>query len=481
MMLRFVLLVGGVVVVGVFGISGCGSRANATFCCLSVESCAEFESTPITTCTNSESPYCDDTGQYGPRHTCIPDPLSSPCSIAADCTNPERPYCVDRRCVACEDNGSCSASAPVCDANARSCGPCTSEADCAGRSEAAHCLMTTGACVGCVNSSQCTEATAPICDATTQACRRCSADAECTSNVCDRDAGACVPEANAIYLSPTGQASGSCTRASPCSTFALGLAQVGGARNVVKAAPGTYSGKAVIDGITVTILGDGATLQAAAIDQTVVTVTNAANATINGLTISGATGPATAVGVRCDPASTLRLRRSTVKRSTGGGISINSCEYSLVNNFIVGNGSSSGFGGVQIVSVASPGLHDFAFNSVAGNNGPSGTATGVACGLVSTPLSFTSSIVYDNAVVGGGTQIGGAMCTWTYSDIGQPNTGITNINQDPKFKDINNGDLHVQAGSPVIDRADSAATTRDDIDLDTRPSGAGFDIGADEL
>ncbi|MFB1490792.1 choice-of-anchor Q domain-containing protein [Thiocapsa sp. C2-2m] len=53
---------------------------------------------------------------------------------------------------------------------------------------------------------------------------------------------------------------------------------------------------------------------------------------------------------------------------------------------------------------------------------------------------------------------------------------------DPMFVDAASGDLHLQAGSPVIDRGDDTAPElpATDIDGEARISGAAVDIGADE-
>jgi hypothetical protein len=54
----------------------------------------------------------------------------------------------------------------------------------------------------------------------------------------------------------------------------------------------------------------------------------------------------------------------------------------------------------------------------------------------------------------------------------------TDINGDPKFVSVS--DLHLQASSPAIDRADASNYPATDIDGAPRPLGAGPDMGADE-
>ena len=54
-----------------------------------------------------------------------------------------------------------------------------------------------------------------------------------------------------------------------------------------------------------------------------------------------------------------------------------------------------------------------------------------------------------------------------------------NLWADPAFVDPDNGDYRIGAGSAAIDAGVDAGVTTD-IDGETRPFGAGYDIGADE-
>ncbi|HSK04591.1 MAG TPA: choice-of-anchor Q domain-containing protein, partial [Kofleriaceae bacterium] len=98
---------------------------------------------------------------------------------------------------------------------------------------------------------------------------------------------------------------------------------------------------------------------------------------------------------------------------------------------------------------------------------------------VAMPIVLTNSVVYDN---GTGTQVEGANCSWTYSDIGPTAvSGTGNINAPPMFVDSMQGNFHLQSSSPAKDAADPAASLAVDIDGDTRPQGDGRDMGADEI
>src|SRR5207344_956820 len=138
------------------------------------------------------------------------------------------------------------------------------------------------------------------------------------------------------------------------------------------------------------------------------------------------------------------------------------------NNFIVNNGSpTAAVGGVLISQIMAGGAHDFEFNTVGANQAASSVTPGVVCSAVATPLVFSSSIVYGNGVA---TQVEGANCSFSYSDVGPQTVGGTaNINMDPKFSNTSTFDYHLMTGSPCFDAADPAATVNVDIDGDPRP------------
>jgi len=58
--------------------------------------------------------------------------------------------------------------------------------------------------------------------------------------------------------------------------------------------------------------------------------------------------------------------------------------------------------------------------------------------------------------------------------------GTNYITGNPLFVNANGGDFHIQKNSPAIDRGSSIGAPAVDFDGKSRPSGAGYDIGAFE-
>jgi hypothetical protein len=322
---------------------------------------------------------------------------------------------------------------------------------------------------------------APVCDM--GSCRACQSDSECDSQTCDRETGACVPESSIIYISPTGTATTGCTKSAPCGTFAQAAAQLG-AKTVIKAMPGSYAGEVTLSSVTATIYADGATLSTSSTNKSIVVVSNGADVTIQGLHVTGAGGTANPPGILCTNGGstpTIRLHRMRIDGNGGGGVSITSCDFSLVNNFIVRNGSAlSPSGGVSIATISGAGTHQLDFNTIAGNTASAGINTGVDCFQVTSALTFSSNVVFGNQVSNGGKQVNGNNCNYVYSDISDTVNGNGNITSDPSFVDQTNGDYHLMPTSMAIDKADPASTLGVDFDGDKRPKGNARDIGADE-
>lgn len=478
---------------------GCRQVDNGAFCCTSPDTCAQFNVTAPNDC--AVGLVCDDAA-----HKCLA-PGVDHCDGPQDC-GVFFPFCVNNVCVECDGAMGCSASKPVCAADV--CDACTGEPDCAAYADEAlgHCALTgdkAGQCVGCRDAADCTTAAAPVCDA--NACRGCTADSECASEVCDTGTGECVDAATISYVAK--DATGlSCTQSAPCGTFALGLAQVMGLRKTMKVAPGSYSEAVAIAGKTVTIIATDADLTRPTAGPVIDVSGEPTSVTLVGIRIHNGLGASNGDAVKCtltgSSAPSLALRRvmldtngskgvsstncnltverSTIKRNVGGGIAIAGGTYTIENNFLFQNGTTgSTMGGVLVSQIGTSGTHVFRFNTLSINSAGSGINSGVDCTSIGTPLAFSNSIVTGNPVLGGGKQVGGNNCAWTYSAIGDSVTGTGNITDDPLFVDPGQDDYHLQAASPAKEKADPAATLAVDFDGDPRPQGAIRDIGADEI
>jgi hypothetical protein len=317
-----------------------------------------------------------------------------------------------------------------------------------------------------------------------------------------------VPESDIVYVdSVNGQPSGSCTKAAPCNTIQLGVDVVSGSRSYVHVAPGTYPERVTINAKTLQISASGAV--AAVPVGPAIEVKGASVVSIEGIRVKNVGGGASVnavvcsidagnspslrlVGVQIDGSSgrgiaatscTLKVANSKLMGNVGGGVSASSSDFELVNNIIVKNGGlASIFGGVLIDGnpPSGPSGATFEFNTVSGNGAQAGSASGVLCSLVGTPLVFENSIVYGNVGVDG--QVSGVKCAWAYSDVGpQPATGTGTINNDPQFVDEASNNYHLKPTSPAIDAADPAASVDVDIDGEMRPAGGRSDMGADEV
>jgi hypothetical protein len=366
-----------------------------------------------------------------------------------------------------------------------------------------------GSCVECLGAGDC-GGTEPVCDPGTNTCRGCEAHGECSSEICEIATGACVVAGNIVYVATSGADGAGCgTSGSPCGTIGGaqgGLAKVTVARKWVKVRPGSYSEAVLVSPKTFIMIAAGADLSRSTVGP-VLDIRGTSVVTIEGLRIHDGPG-ATGDGVRCTidgsdvptvtlqdvdidtnggqgieaSECTLSVIGSRITGNTGGGISITSSDFSLVNNFIAKNGSvSSSLGGVRIVDnpPGGAGAARFEFNTVSGNGASAGLASGVLCATVTTPLAFANSILYANVGVDG--QIAGANCAWTYSDIQGVTGGTGNIDQDPLFENLAIEDYHIDPASPARNTANPAATVDVDIDGQGRPEGGRSDMGADEV
>jgi hypothetical protein len=164
---------------------------------------------------------------------------------------------------------------------------------------------------------------------------------------------------------------------------------------------------------------------------------------------------------------------SCLVAENAGGMSLDSGIFSVTNSFIVRNFSPTGFAfGIDLFSTGSG--HRIEFNTIADNTdsivGPSG-GFGFGCNL----QGGATAVFPNNIIVRNKQQIYGGACTFPNSIIADSDIApLAFVSPDsPPY------DYRIGAGSIAIDAA-TISTITHDFDGDPRPSGAGFDVGADE-
>ncbi len=335
----------------------------------------------------------------------------------------------------------------------------------------------------------------PLAACTAPGCA-CTASAQCASLVCidaggdgeDSGAGACADPGSVAYVASMagGTTPGApCTQAAPCGTMGQALAT----RQPLISVTGT-----IVETIAITnavdIYGDsgGATLSSGG-GSAVVTVSGAVAVGLHDLTVTSANNTAagvstngsaaldvrhckitgnTGVGILTGAGGSLGVQRSTISDNGGGGIDADDATVTLVNDFVVNNGTPSGLvGGVRFEADVDSVVFDYDTvcrnESATSNAGHSG---GVTCSSVNTQLS--NSIVAGNVGFSSNPDVLGCqlMATYAGSDLAQ-------------FDFASAVDFHIGSDSAALGMA-VLDDVRIDIDGDVRPQHIDPDQGADE-
>jgi parallel beta-helix repeat protein len=231
---------------------------------------------------------------------------------------------------------------------------------------------------------------------------------------------------------------------------------------------------------------------------------SASSPTITNCTITGNTAYWSCGGIACFYSSSPVITNCTITGNTayiGGGIDCyTSSSPTITNCTITGNTANYDGGGIDCGTSSSPVITNC---TITGNTSQYGG--GITCFYSSSPVITNCTITGNTAYIGGGiycvessltvknsilwgdtADFGGneifldsSTFTVIYSDVAGGWAGAGNINADPLF--VGNGDYHLKAGSPCINKGTSEGAPSNDIDGDTRPQGNGYDIGADEF
>ena len=363
----------------------------------------------------------------------------------------------------CQSSTSCPANLPVCTNGV--CGPCAAPTGndgglvdggpANGGGGGSECAMfhpslpicgPGGACAECASSDDCA-ARNLACDPATARCVPCQRRSDCASGVCKSD-GRCAAAVDIAFVDNRGKTISLCHNQNPAAdgkTPAHAFCDVSDAlaagRSVIRVAGSSELYGALVITPTgdaeVTIVGPGrrasppATLAGNRKAAAIITgaMGHSLSVTLDGLDMAGSAGAVKTNGVDCTGSgSTVRvfvwdsavhdsglvgvatnecaltLDRDSITGNLGGGVAITGGSYGVTNCFVIGNGSSGGYG----VSLNSANNGVFAFNSLAANGPLRGLTGALDCGIFGTK-SITDSILIDNTMLpmAGGSQVGG--------------------------------------------------------------------------
>jgi len=188
-------------------------------------------------------------------------------------------------------------------------------------------------------------------------------------------------------------------------------------------------------------------------------------------------------GVCLDPGSSLSVPWPVIDRTTlrsnGYGVTVSSGQATVTNSYFMYS-LRSGLHGFDGASIAATNNTFFA-NAFGGNAGDRDAAISLGTG---------TSTIRNNNVVSNlfGVQCAGCTATWDSNNVwgnttnyaGDSAASATDLSVDPLMVNVSASNMRLQPGSPLIDSGSSTDAPSNDWDGLARPSGAGWDIGADE-
>jgi len=271
--------------------------------------------------------------------------------------------------------------------------------------------------------------------------------------------------------------------------------------DVVSVAAGTW-----VEDLT---LPGGVVLQGAGLDQTIIeghVVVSGGQAGISLLNLHGpgaasgtcgvTAGPGNSVlvtaarvlnfyeGICLDPGSALSVPWPVVDRvtlqSNGYGVTVASGEASVTNSYVVYSIRTGVYGfddaGLSVIN------NTFLGNAFGGNEVDRDAALSLGAN--------GASVVRNNTATSNlfGFQCAGCAAAWDHNNVwgnttnyaGDASSSSSDLSIDPMFVSTSGGNLRLQDVSGLIDQGSSEGAPLHDWDGLSRPSGAGWDIGADE-
>jgi len=323
-------------------------------------------------------------------------------------------------------------------------------------------------------------------------CGKCTTHGDCESAACLPD-GTCGSDTNVAYVAPNGTNNVMCTKTVPC-TVSAALAT---SRLYVKFT-GIKNEQVSVSSKDVTFLADSGAKLTDTNPGTLLKVDGTSHLTIYDLEIAGAMG-ANNWGISLQAGNTavvtltrvkvtgnrgggivalggtLTVTQSTISSNQGGGISIGGvgATFSLINNFITGNGDEMGadgtiFGGL-FLGITVAGTNRLEFNTIVDNKAVINSG-GIVCNVAT--FMGPNNIIAHNSLDQNTT----ATNAQTLGACMYPSSKVLNDASELRLS----GSFKLMLGSTAIDQATTPSDVIVDFEGDARPSGSNKDIGADE-